>query len=517
MSDPLPTAAAALPPPWPSIHRLYRSMAPVAMLADRWLAARGGPAAREAQCAFLRALNDAACLRFPPSRAYTKRVVKRFLADIEAQQLGGGDADQAGGLEDGLAELAAEHCSELASRGVGGANEGSFYRAFIVGPVSVALRCVSGFGNGFETGGDVWAGGITMAHFAVQNSILDGGKAVQRREGEEGREEDSKEDEEGDAGEAVGGEKLGSGGEDIGTNDGYIFKDRDILEIGSGTGMVGLSLAMTGVPRSVTLTDYMDSVIDALRVNTTMNRCPAARGGLYVETDHSDDDSDDGSGGDGEGVDADTVEGGMGRGVIIAPLFACCSDTESDTDDDESGGGGTAGAIDNDGATHVGGGGGVDTGGVGGASGTRGNGGANGDNGDSGAGGAGGSGTRPCPVRVARLDLRDEEMKTNMDYLQADVVVAADVTYDQTLCDLVIGFYDKFLRSARVRPRPLPPAAAVAAADGRTGEERATGDAADNVMSGVGKAVVATGDRGGIAEVVQPAVGRRAFVTCCER
>ena len=53
-----------------------------------------------------------------------------------------GDADQAGGLEDGLAELAAGHCSELASRGVGGANEGSFYRAFVVAPVSVALRCV---------------------------------------------------------------------------------------------------------------------------------------------------------------------------------------------------------------------------------------------------------------------------------------------------------------------------------------------------------------------------------------
>ena len=40
------------------------------------------------------------------------------------------------------AELAAGHCSELASRGVGGANEGSFYRAFVVAPVSVALRCV---------------------------------------------------------------------------------------------------------------------------------------------------------------------------------------------------------------------------------------------------------------------------------------------------------------------------------------------------------------------------------------
>ena len=364
-----------------------------------------------------------------------------------------------------------------------------------------------------------------MAHFAVQNSTSDGRTAVQRREGEEGREEGSKEGEEGEADEAVGAE-LGSdggmggkkvGGKDIGTNDGYIFKDRDILEIGSGTGMVGLSLAMTGVPRSVTLTDYMDSVIDALRVNTTMNRCPAARGGLYVETDHSDDDSDDGSddggggGGGGEGVDADKVEGGMGRGVIIAPLFACCSDTESDTDDEESGGR-TAGAIDDDRATHVGGGGGIGTGGAGGASGTRGNGGDNGDN------GAGGSGRRPCPVRVARLDLRDEEMKNNMDRLQADVVVAADVTYDQTLCDLVIGFYDKFLRSARVRPRPPPPAAAVAAADGRSGEERAAGDAADEVMGDVGKAVVDTGDDGGgIGEVVQPAVGRRAFVTCCER
>lgn len=224
----------------------------------------GGFASRLGQERFLsEVLCHADVERHPPQLAYTKRVVKAFVRDVERS---GGDA----GLDDGLAEIAASLMGGYGSS-LGGdgsdADSKFFYRAFQVGPAPappITLSVTEGWGGGLETGGNVWVGGLLMAHFLTQQAGL--------------------------------------------------FSGQRVVEFGAGTGMGGIALAKTGQARSVTLTDVMAPVLDVLRVNVEAN-------GLEVDAGDEEDQvarSREGAGNDAGGDTCKTAAAGAGAATAAA-------------------------------------------------------------------------------------------------------------------------------------------------------------------------------------------------------